>query len=97
MVIWKIHKWDNSQLKVYYGILLLNCLGKVVEKVIIELITTTIETKLHTGQFWCQKCRSMVDAAVCLTNQVYKAWAEGNLAGALLMDMKGAFNHVLET
>jgi hypothetical protein len=44
-----------------------------------------------------RKCRSVVDAAACLTNQVYKAWAEGKMAGALLMDMQGAFDHVSKT
>jgi hypothetical protein len=44
-----------------------------------------------------EKCRSVVDAAACLTNRVYRAWAEGKIAGALLMDVKGAFDHVLKT
>jgi hypothetical protein len=44
-----------------------------------------------------RKRRSVVDAATCLTNRVYKAWAEGKIAGALLMDMQGAFDHVSKT
>jgi hypothetical protein len=77
--------------------MLLNCLGKVVEKVITELLSMTIEAKLHTGQLGRRKCRSVVVAAACLTNRVYKAWAEGKIAGALLTDVKGAFDHVSKT
>jgi hypothetical protein len=97
VVIRKINKPDYSQPKAYRVISLLNCLGKVVEKVITELISTTIEAKLHTGQLGCRKRRSVVDTAACLTNRVYKAWAKGKISGALLMDVKGAFDHVSKT
>lgn len=92
IVLHKANKPDYSKPKAYRVISLLDCVCKVVEKVVTELLSTTVEPKLHTGQFGCRKRHSVVDAASCLTNSVHKAWAEKNIAGALLMDVKGALD-----
>lgn len=49
----KANKPDYSQPKTYRVISLLKCLREVVEKVVTELITITVEPKLNTGQFGC--------------------------------------------
>jgi hypothetical protein len=35
--------------------------------------------------------------AACLTEEVYQSWAKRKIAGAILMDLKGAFDHVSRT
>jgi hypothetical protein len=62
-----------------------------------SLLADTIDKKLYKGQFGCRKRHSIVDAAVCLTEDVYQSWANGKIAGAILMDVKGAFHHVSMT
>ena len=49
---------------------------------------------LHTGQMGCRRRRSALDAVGCLVQGVHNAWAQRQLAGALFMDVKGAFDHV---
>jgi hypothetical protein len=38
-----------------------------------------------------------MDAAACMTEHVYQNWGRGKISGALLMDVKGAFDHVSRT
>jgi hypothetical protein len=72
-------------------------MGKIVEKVVTSLLADTIDKKLYKGQFGCRKRHSVVDAAACLREEVYQSWVKGKIAGAILMDVKGAFNHVSRT
>jgi len=76
-------------------ITLLNCLGKVVEKVAANAIAEECEQRrlLHDGQFGCRKRKSAIDAVGRLMKRVEEAWGRGNTA-AVLMDIKGAFPHV---
>jgi ribonuclease HI len=82
--------------KGYRVICLLNCLGKVVEKVVADELSITCETAslLHIGQMGSRKRRCAVDAVAIMVHHVQKAWDSKRLAGALLMDVKGAFDHV---
>lgn len=41
-----------------------------------------------------QKKRSAIDAVSVLVHTVQESWEEEKLAGALFMDVKGAFDHV---
>ncbi|KAL2012391.1 hypothetical protein VTN00DRAFT_5109 [Thermoascus crustaceus] len=41
-----------------------------------------------------RKRRSAIDAVACLIQEVHQAWGQKQLAGALFMDVKGAFDHV---
>jgi hypothetical protein len=72
-------------------------MGKIVEKVVTSLLADGIAKKLYKGHFGCRKCHSIVDVAACLTEEVYQSWAKGKIAGAILMDVKGAFDHVSRT
>ncbi len=46
------------------------------------------------GQMGGRRYRSSIDAAALVINKVYKTWEAKQVAGALLMDVKGAFDHV---
>jgi hypothetical protein len=94
VVIQKPGKPDYAIPKAYRIIFLLNCLQKIIEKVVMELLSNTIEPCLPTGQFGCRKQRSVANAAACLTRRVYDSWNKGQIAGAILIDVKGVFDHV---
>lgn len=83
--------------KAYRVISLLNCLGKVAEKLVADLITDFAETQglFHEGQFGGRRQRSAVDAVACLIGEIEQAWGEGKLGACLFMDIMGAFDHVV--
>ena len=90
---------DFSLVKSYRVISLLNCLGKVVEKVVAGLLSGHCEkfSKLHQGQMGARKQRCAIDAVASLVYKIEESWAEKKLAAALFMDVKGAFDHVSKT
>ena len=92
----KPNKRDWALVKSYRVISLLNCLGKVVEKFVAEQLSQFCEAKekLHKGQMRGRKNCSAIDVAALIIHKVYKTWEEKQVAGALLMDVKGAFDHV---
>lgn len=89
-------KRDYGLVRSYRVISLLNCMGKLIEKVVVEQLSQYCEdySKLHPGQMGGRKKRSAIDAVAILVHTVQKAWEEKKLAAALLMDVKGAFDHV---
>jgi uridine phosphorylase len=77
---------------------LLNCLGKVTEKVVTEMLSIHCEGKgggLHNGQYGCWKGRSAFDAVGMLVAHVQKAWAQWQVAGVLCMDIEAAFPSIV--
>jgi ribonuclease HI len=92
----KPNKPDYTLVKAYRVISLLNCIGKVIEKIAAEAISTYCETtgKLHRGQMGSRKQRNAIDAVACLIQSTHEAWRQKQLMGALFMDVKGAFDHV---
>ncbi|ODM18159.1 hypothetical protein SI65_06030 [Aspergillus cristatus] len=92
----KPNKPDYTAVKAYRVISLLNCLGKVVEKVAADAIAHHCETMgvLHPGQMGGRKQRSAIDAVACLIQNTHEAWKLQQLIGALFLDVKGAFDHV---
>ena len=89
-------KRDFGLVRSYRVISLLNCMGKVVEKVVAEHLSQYCEaySKLHQGQMGARKEQSAIDAVAILVHSVQEKWSEKKLAGALFMDVKGAFDHV---
>jgi Reverse transcriptase (RNA-dependent DNA polymerase) len=61
--------------KAYRVISLLNCLGKVIEKVAATALSRVCEEKelLYPGQFGCRKQRSAIDAVAKLIYITEKA------------------------
>src|SRR5271156_5828740 len=83
--------------KHYRIISLLNCLGKVAEKVAAEVLSKQCERLelLHNGQFGSRKSRSAIDAVAKLVATVECAWKHKKIAGALFLDVKGAYPNVV--
>lgn len=96
VLIEKPNKRDRSLVKSYRVISLLNCLGKVIEKLVADQLSQFCENfgKLYKGQIGARKRRSAIDAAAILIQQVDSSWEKKKIAGVLLMDVKGAFDHV---
>ena len=92
----KAGKRDFGLVRSYRVISLLNCMGKVIEKVVAEQLSQYCESysKLHPGQMGGRKERSAIDAVAILVHTVQKGWEEKKLVAALFMDVKGAFDHV---
>jgi hypothetical protein len=89
-------KEDYTKLKSYRTISLLSCMGKVIEKVVAELLSDKAERRalLSDGQFGSRKKRSAIDAAAIMVDRAHAAWKEDNITGVLLMDIKAAFPSV---
>jgi len=96
VVIRKPGKDDYTQLKAYRSISLLSCMGKVVEKVVAELLSEEAERRglLSDGQFGSRKGQSAVDAAAIMVDRAHAALTNGHITGVLLMDIKAAFPSV---
>jgi predicted lipid-binding transport protein (Tim44 family) len=76
---------------------LLNCLGKLREKVMANMISKHcmnytepyIQERTDTGEG-----QSAVDAVGVLMDEVQEAWGRGQIAAALMMDVKSALPSV---
>lgn len=77
-------KRDFGLVRSYQVISLLNCMGKVVEKVVAEQLSHYCEKRfnLHPGQMGGRKERSVIDALATLAHTVQERWAEKKLAAA---------------
>jgi hypothetical protein len=71
-------------------------MGKVVEKVVAELLSDEAERRglLSDGQFGRRRGRSAIDAAAIIVDRDLAAWKGGHIAGVLLMDIQAAFPSV---
>jgi hypothetical protein len=72
VIIPKPNKPDYSSVKAYCPIALLNCLGKVMEKLMVTRLGQLAEMHdiLHADQMGrCPKC-SAIDAAMALTHDI---------------------------
>jgi len=98
VVIRKPGKEKQTKLKAYCSISLLSCMGKVVEKVVAELLPEEAERRglLSDGQFGSRKGRSAIAAAAIMVDRAHAAWANGHITGVLLMDIKAAFPNVAQ-
>jgi len=96
MVIRKPGKDDHTQLKAFPSILLSSCMGKVVEKVVAELLSDEPERGelLSDGKCVSSRGRSAIDAAAIMVDRAHAAWKGGHIEGVLLMDIKAAFPSV---
>jgi hypothetical protein len=95
-VVPKPGKDDYSLPKCYRPVALLECLGKLLEKVIAKRLSYDI-TALHlipTTQFGARPYSSTVDAGLCLTHDVEMAHAIGGVCGTVLFDIQGFFDNI---
>ena len=96
VTITKPGKDDYSLAKSYQCISLLNCLGKMVEKVTAMMVSAHCEAVrgLHPGHYGCRAQRSAVHAVGVTIAQAQEAWGRDCIVGALLMDVAAAFPSV---
>ena len=96
VVIPKPNKPDYTNPKAYRPIALLNCLGKVLEKLMASRLSHMAETMglLHPDQMGGRPRRSAIDAALALTHETETALLRNQVASMLLMDVRGAFDNV---
>jgi len=93
IVICKPGKDDYTKLKAYHSFSLLSCMGKVIEKVVAELLAEEAERRglRSDGQFGSRKRKSAINVTAIMVDRAHAACREGSVAGVLLMDIKAAF------
>ena len=93
----KPNKVNYSKPKAYRIIMLLNCLGKISEKIIATRLSHFAEYSnlLHNEQMGGRKNRSTIDASLCLLHNIQNSKNSKNVFSCLFFDIEGAFNHVL--
>jgi hypothetical protein len=89
VVIPKPNKPDYSNPKAYRPIALLNCLGKVLEKLMASRLSGMAETHdlLHPDQIGGRPQRSAIDAAMALTHDVEMGRSKRLTTTALFLDV----------
>jgi len=95
-ILKKPKKPDYSKPKAYRVISLLNCLGKVSERILAQRLSFLAETTslLHNSQIGSRLYKSAIDAALVLQNEVEVNKANKLKTSVLFLDVKGAFDHV---
>ena len=102
IIIPKPNKSLYDQLKAFRPIILLNTLGKLIEKVIAERLQFTVTSNdfIHLSQLGRLKFKSTMDASIVLTHIIRSGWAKGKLTSSLAFDISQFFlslNHKLLT
>ena len=97
-ILKKPGKPDNSAPKAYRVISLLNCLGKVSERLLAQRLAFLAETTslLHPSQIGGRLSKSAIDAALLLSNEVEQNKRLNRRSTTLFLDVKGAFRSRLE-
>ena len=95
-ILRKPNKLDYAAPKAYRVISLLNCLGKVLERIIAKRLSGLAETTdlLHSSQIGGRLRKSAVDAALLLTDEIQSQKQHNRKTTTLFLDIKGAFDHV---
>jgi hypothetical protein len=95
-VLKKENKPNYTAPKAYCFIVLLNCLGKIAEKIVARRLSYLAEANqlLHPQQMGGRRQRTALDAAMALTHDIQCANREREVTSVLFMDVKGAFDHV---
>jgi hypothetical protein len=95
-IIAKPRKADKSSPRAYRPIALLECLSKLLEKVIASRIAFEVgkHELVPTTQFGGRPKSSVIDACLSLTHDIQAAWKNGLTASALAIDIKGYFDNV---
>ena len=93
VVIPKPNKSSYDNPKAFRSIVLLNTLGKLIEKVIAEQLQFTIASNnfIHPSQLGGLKFKSTADASIALTHIVWSGWAKGKATSSLAFDISQFF------
>jgi len=100
VVIPKPNKPSYDKPKAFRPIVLLNTLGKLVEKVIAERLQFIVASNdfIHPSQLGSLKFKSTSDAGVVLTHIIHSGWTKGRTTSILAFDISQFFpslNHQL--
>ena len=97
VILPKPNKPDYAVPKAYRIICLLNCLGKVSERILANRLSKLAELGplLSDSQMGGRRKRSAVDTAMLFTDFIERSKAKGHKASAVFLDVKGAFDHIL--
>ena len=93
IIIPKPNKLSYDHAKMFCPIVLLNMLGKLIEKVITERIqfTVTKNNFIYSCQLGGLKFKSTTDAGVALTHIMRSGWAKGKTTSTLTFDISQFF------
>ena len=100
IVIPKLNKSSYDNPKAFHLIVLLNTLGKLIEKMIAERLQFIVASNnfIHPSQLGGLKFKSTSDAGIALTHIVHSGWAKGRSMSTLSFDISQFFpslNHRL--
>jgi hypothetical protein len=92
----KPHRADYSLAKNFRPVSLLECMGKLVEKLMARLLYSEIirHDLLPTNQYGGRMASSTLDAGLTLTHDIQVAHAAGLRTGLLLFDIQGYFDNI---
>ena len=92
----KQNKPDYTEPKAYRIIALLNCLGKISEKIIATRLSDLAVTtdQLHNKQMGGRRYRAAIEAVLCLLHEITKANNNKHIQSIVFFDVKGASDHV---
>ena len=93
VVIPKPNKSSYDNPKAFHPIVLLNTLGKLIEKVIAERLQFIVVSNnfIHPSQLGGLKFKSTADASITLTHIVRSEWAKGKTTSTLAFDISQFF------
>lgn len=98
-ILKKPGKPDYTVPKAYRVISLLNCLGKINERIVAKRLGFLAEKTsklLHPSQIGGRLKKSAIDAALLLSNIVEENKLSNRITSTLFLDIKGAFDHVVK-
>src|SRR6266852_2055496 len=95
-VVPKPDKSDYSLPKSYRPVALLECLDKLLEKVITQRILHNVgaHNLVPTNQFGARPHSSTIHAGLALTHDIATVHAKGSCCGSLLLDIQGFFDNI---
>jgi hypothetical protein len=95
-VILKPRKTDLSSCRSYRPISLLECMGKLLEKMVASRILFEVGKYdlIPSNQFGGRDKSSVIDAGLTLVHDVQTAWKKKKVVSVLAFDIKGFFDHV---
>ncbi|KAF5313929.1 hypothetical protein D9619_013084 [Psilocybe cf. subviscida] len=92
----KPNKPDYSNPRAYRLITLLECMGKILERIVARRLTYLAGRYdlIPPGQFGGRSSSSTTDALLTFVNDIQSAWNHGYATSALTFDIKGYFDFV---
>ena len=96
VILNKPNKPDYSVPKAYRPIALMECMGKVFERIVAKRVNNDIEAHglLSMSQFGSRPAHCTVDAVATLVHRIQATRATNNAGALLLFDISGFFDNV---